>query len=565
METEIKIVKKIPKKVPVLIDEETGLKRKKRVCGYARVSTDLLDQKNSYEAQLDEYDQRIKKNPEWEFVGLYSDEGITGTCLDKRDGFNQMIKDALDSKIDLILVKSISRFARNTVDCLKTVRELRAKHVEVWFDKESLSTFDKSNSDVMLTIYASFAQEESKSISENVTWGVRKRMEKGQRKMVTKTTLGYYTGSDGKVYVNEDEADDVRFIFELYLEGNGLRKICNILKEHNIKTGTGKAEWTVSDLIRFLKDEKYVGDFVMQKTCTPDYLTHKKVINNGLVDKYVVQNHHPAIVSREVFDAVQVLKKENAKFEGGMCFEPVNLLTGILYCSSCFRPMKYISIKPKYEVGRRILTCKAVNRKSDGFVECNIHETLNQDLADKAVKDVVSRFIKIEPAMISNIKEAYSMSIKEIHEKLTAKKKEYYDIENKMASLLALAQGDKDIDKYREEYIKCKNQLETINSKIESLNEEIAISAKSFLKLKTYEGYLKDNNITYSIVKSVVKIAFRLDDNSIIFVLSKCDLKPNLETFNKVKTLKPVYTSSIKNEKDKELIYSVVDFDGGDN
>ena len=135
METEIKIVKKIPKKVPVLIDEETGLKRKKRVCGYARVSTDLLDQKNSYEAQLDEYDQRIKKNPEWEFVGLYSDEGITGTCLDKRDGFNQMIKDALDSKIDLILVKSISRFARNTVDCLKTVRELRAKHVEVWFDK----------------------------------------------------------------------------------------------------------------------------------------------------------------------------------------------------------------------------------------------------------------------------------------------------------------------------------------------------------------------------------------------------------------------------------------------
>ena len=134
-----------------------------------------------------------------------------------------------------------------------------------------------------------------------------------------------------------------------------------------------------------------------------------------------------------------------------------------------------------------------------------------------------------------------------------------------MASLLALAQGDKDIDKYREEYIKCKNQLETINKKIESLNEEIAISAKSFIKLKTYEGYLKDNNITYSIVKSVVKIAFRLDDNSIIFVLSKCDLKPNLETFNKAKTLKPVYTSSIINEKDKELIYSVVDFDGGDN
>ena len=172
----------IPKKEILAINPTTGNVIKRRVAAYARVSTDLEDQKNSFNAQLEEYTTRISKNPTWEFVKLYSDKGISGTSTKHRVGFQRMIKDALDGKIDLILVKSISRFARNTVDCLKTVRELRKKNVEVYFDKESISTND-TKVDMMLTIFASFAQEESKSISENVKWGVRKRMAKGQRKM----------------------------------------------------------------------------------------------------------------------------------------------------------------------------------------------------------------------------------------------------------------------------------------------------------------------------------------------------------------------------------------------
>ena len=167
----------IPKKQVLSINPTTGDVVKKRVAAYARVSTDLEDQRNSFNAQLEEYTTRIGKNPSWEFVKLYSDQGISGTSTKHRVGFQRMIKDALDGKIDLILVKSISRFARNTVDCLKTVRDLRKKNVEVYFDKEAISTND-TKVDMMLTIFASFAQEESKSISENVKWGVRKRMAK---------------------------------------------------------------------------------------------------------------------------------------------------------------------------------------------------------------------------------------------------------------------------------------------------------------------------------------------------------------------------------------------------
>lgn len=271
---ETKQITIIPKKVPTQIDVETGAKVKKRVCAYARVSTDLKDQKNSFEAQLAEYESRIKKNPDWTFIKLYSDEGITGTSIKQRAGFQEMINDALAGKIDLILIKSISRFARNTVDCLKTIRELQAHGVIAQFEKENLSTADP-NIEMALTIYASMAQEESKSISENVKWGLRSRMKRGVVHYY-KNILGYDKLDDGTIVVNEDEKKIILEIFNLYIAGYIIRQICKIMEERNYKTGLGKTIWNISYVADILQNEKYCGDVLLQKTVCRDFLTHKR-------------------------------------------------------------------------------------------------------------------------------------------------------------------------------------------------------------------------------------------------------------------------------------------------
>ena len=256
METTPTVMKVIPKKVAPVIDVETGIKLKKKVAAYARVSTDMEDQKNSFKAQLEEYESRIGKNPDWEFVELYSDEGISGTSTKHREGFLRMVDDAIAGKIDLILVKSISRFARNTVDCLSIIREFRKHDVEVWFDKEAISTNNRKI-DMMLTVYASFAQGESESISENVKWGIRKRMAKGQRKMHTSTTLGYVTDPDGKVVIDESEVEIVEEIFNLYIFGYSMNDICKTMEERGFKTGKGNAQWKLADVLRILNNEIY--------------------------------------------------------------------------------------------------------------------------------------------------------------------------------------------------------------------------------------------------------------------------------------------------------------------
>ena len=381
----ITTIKVIPKKEILAINPTTGNVIKRRVAAYARVSTDLEDQKNSFNAQLEEYTTRISKNPTWEFVKLYSDKGISGTSTKHRVGFQRMIKDALDGKIDLILVKSISRFARNTVDCLKTVRELRKKNVEVYFDKESISTND-TKIDMMLTIFASFAQEESKSISENVKWGVRKRMARGQRKMNVKTTLGYKTNHEGKVIIDESTKDIVIQVFNLFAVGYTYREIAQIMTDRGIKTGTGKDVWKVYDIDKIISNEKYVGDFVMQKTVVVDFLDHKTVINNGVEEKYIVQNHHDAIIDRQTFNEIQSLRK--AKFtKGNNNSSKVNLISKIFYCERCLRNMKVITIHPGTSYARRVFTCKVNNKASPHYKDCDAPLTINYELMNRAISE----------------------------------------------------------------------------------------------------------------------------------------------------------------------------------
>lgn len=278
--------------------------RKKHVAAYARVSTDQDEQLSSYEAQVDFYTRYINNNPEWEFVAVYADEGISGTNTKKRDGFNRMVADALSGKIDLILTKSISRFARNTVDTLTTIRQLKSKGVEVYFEKENIYTLD-SKGEIMLTIMSSLAQEESRSISENVSWGKRRSMEEGKISMPYKSFLGYEKGDDGLPKIVEEEAAVVREIYHLFLSGKTVREIAEHLTGRGIPTPKGKTNWSVSTIMSILQNEKYKGDALLQKTYTADFLTKEVRKNKGELPQYYIENSHPAIIDRETFDLVQ--------------------------------------------------------------------------------------------------------------------------------------------------------------------------------------------------------------------------------------------------------------------
>ena len=554
------VIKKAAIKKPT-VNLETGQKILKKVCAYARVSTDLEDQKNSYAAQLDEYETRIKNNPDWEFVGLYSDEGISGTSTKKREGFQDMITDALDGKIDLILVKSISRFARNTVDCLKTIRALKEKCVEVWFDKENISTADPSV-DIMLTIHASFAQEESKSISENVKWGVRKRMAKGQRKMRVKTTLGY-DEIDGKIVVNKEEAKVVKKVFDMYIEGNSMRDITDYLNGHNIPKKATNEDWKLADVMRMLGNEKYIGDFVMQKTVVVDFLSHKAVKNDGIIDQYIVPNHHEAIISKPVFEAVRAIRDENNKF-GGMMFEPINKLTSILYCSCCLRPLKYADVITSRS-SRKFLTCRAIRKNDTTFVGCDIHETVDFEAAHKATSDVVNRFMVKDESIFKNIEEAYHISINKAHDDLVGFTNEASEINEKMQLLVKLATDSDDINKYKDDYELLEKQLDEINTKIAMIKKDLTEAAKFYINANYISNFYKDKLITYSIVKKVIKVAFRLPNNKIRFVLADNELVINKKLYDEVMKLKPIYSSSALGSRKKPLEYDVVRLGGAND
>ena len=260
--------------IPVAANE------KRRVAGYARVSTDSDEQFTSYEAQIDYYTRYIQNNPDWEFVAVYTDEGISATNTRHRDGFNHMISDALAGKIDLIVTKSVSRFARNTVDSLSTIRKLKENHIEVYFEKENIWTFD-SKGELLLTIMSSLAQEESRSISENVTWGQRKRFADGKVSLPYKQFLGYEKGPDGIPVIVEEEAKIVRRIFSLFMAGKTPYLIAKTLTADGIPTPAGKSKWGTTTVASILTNEKYKGAALLQKKFTIDFLDKKMKVNEG--------------------------------------------------------------------------------------------------------------------------------------------------------------------------------------------------------------------------------------------------------------------------------------------
>jgi len=305
---------------------------KRRVAAYARVSTDSEEQATSYEAQIDYYTKFINDRPDFELVGIYTDEGISALNTKNRDGFKRMIADALAGKIDLIVTKSVSRFARNTVDSLSTVRKLKEKNVEVFFQKENIMTFD-GKGELLITIMSSLAQEESRSISENVTWGHRKRMADGKVTLPYGRFLGYERGEDGSPKIVEHEAEIIRSIFRMFIGGKTFSAIAKWLIDHCIPTPGGKKIWQVATIRSILTNEKYKGDAILQKGFTVDFLTKQRKINEGEIPQYYVKNSHPAIIAPDEFDAVQIEIERRTKLgRPNSCQSP---FSAKIVCGEC--------------------------------------------------------------------------------------------------------------------------------------------------------------------------------------------------------------------------------------
>lgn len=279
---------------------------KKRVAAYARVSTAKDEQENSLSAQMDYFEKYIRANPQWTFAGIYSDEGISGLSCEKRDSFNRMVQDALTGKIDLIITKSLSRFARNTVDSLTVIRKLKDKGVSVYFEKEAIDTLD-AKGEFLITLMSSFAEEESRSISENITWGIRKRFADGKYSVAYSQFLGYRRGKTGNMLIDKNEAKVVRFIYMLALEGRSTTDICKVLMNCGIQTPAKKDEWQANVVLSILTNEKYKGDALLQKEYTVDFIAKVMKENEGELPKYYVKNGHPAIISEEAWNEVQAI------------------------------------------------------------------------------------------------------------------------------------------------------------------------------------------------------------------------------------------------------------------
>ncbi|WP_418400705.1 recombinase family protein [Anaerotignum lactatifermentans] len=390
-------VQVIPPKINIHTTKKQEVKRI-RVAAYCRVSTAQEDQETSYEAQVAYFTKLITENPSWQLAGIYADDGISGTDMKKRDNFNAMMERCLQKNgdIDLILTKSISRFARNTVDCLSCIRKLKERNIAIYFEKEHINTLE-STGELLITILSSQAQEESRNISENVKWGLKRKYEKGE--MLVRRMFGYGKGTDGQMYIIPEEAEVVRLIYGKYLEGESLNGIARLLKEKGIKTIRGNTEWNVNSIRTILINEKYIGDAMAQKTFTTNYLTKARKENQGELQKYYVENAHEVIIPREVFYKVQEelhqrtnLYKKSSKQETESKGKHSGkyALSKIMVCKECGSEYRR-QIWSKYGEKKAVWRCE--NRLRNGTRYCKESPTIEESVLHRAVLQAINQVL----------------------------------------------------------------------------------------------------------------------------------------------------------------------------
>lgn len=421
-------------------------KPKLRVAAYCRVSTDSDEQATSYEAQVEHYTEYIQKNPDWEFAGIYADDGISGTNTKRRDEFNRMIDDCKSGKIDMIITKSISRFARNTLDCLKYIRQLKDMNIPVLFEKESINTMD-AKGEVLITIMASLAQQESQSLSQNVKLGLQYRYQQGKVQINHNRFLGYTKDTDGNLVVDPEQAEVVKRIYREYLEGFSMDKIAAGLEADGILTGAGGTRWHTSTINKILRNEKYIGDALLQKTYTTDFLNKTRVKNNGLMPQYYVEGNHEAIIPKEIYMRVQeelvrrrvVKTSANGKKRSYSCN---HCFSQIVICGECGELFRRIHWNNR---GCKSIVWRCISRLESTGLECHAR-TVNETVLENVVLSAINELLGDKPGyqeqLQQNIAEAIrssSTATDEIDEKLAALQQELLQKANNKESYDAVA------------------------------------------------------------------------------------------------------------------------------
>ena len=411
-----KIVRYIAPKASVS-EEVKNKYRQKRVAAYCRVSTQQEEQINSYEVQTRYYTEKINAEPKWKLVKIFADKGISGTSTKHRDEFNKMIRMCKRGRIDMIITKSISRFARNTVDCLKYIRLLKDINVDVFFEEQGIHSIEKG-SEFYITVYGSIAQSESENISANVRWGKEQAAREGKVSFQYKNFLGYRKGADGNPEIVPEEAETVRYIYRRFLAGDSYQTIMEDLQNKNILTPSGKTTWRYGTLHSILTNERYMGDAVINKTYTVDCISKKTKRNNGERAKYYVENNHPAIIDRVTFGRVQEevarrsglqkVKQVGTKTELGK-YSSKYALTELLVCGECGTPYRRCTWTA---CGNKRIVWRCINRLDYGKKRCHNSPTMSEDDLQRAIMSAVQTVAMQNTKLLQTLKTYISMIIK---------------------------------------------------------------------------------------------------------------------------------------------------------
>jgi len=480
-------VQRIPKRTVSVIEPQKSIlvdKEKyhqKRVAAYCRVSTDSEEQLTSYQNQMRVYTEMIAANKEWEFAGLYADEGISGTRADKRPEFQRMIRDCQNGKIDYIITKSVSRFARNTVECLEYVRSLKAQGIGIFFEEQNIDTL-KNESELYLVIYAGFAQSESESISKHITWTYRKKFEEGKVSFQYKNFLGYRKGADSQPEIVPEEAAIVERIYEMFLAGQPVKMIVQTLQAEKIEIPGKNLSFSKNMIMNILRNEKYCGDCILQKTVTVDCISKTRKANQGEAPMYIVENNHPAIISREVFNRVQeeLIRRQALRAKSDKTSITATgkyskyALTEVLQCAECGSRYRRVTWTAH---GRKKIVWRCISRLDYGTKHCKDSITIEEEALHGAVVRALNRFHTEDEStylalMKATIGEA--IGINGGSEKIDLLTRRIDTLNKRMLDLVneTVAAG-KDVESSEDEFKGISDQIEQLNRRIAAIQENV--------------------------------------------------------------------------------------------
>ena len=520
--------KPAPKVIVIPAKEESAQEQEKkknlRVAAYCRVSTNSEEQLNSYENQKAYYTEKIMTNPDWTMVDVFADEGKTGTSACKRKDFLRMIRQCRQGKIDMILAKSVSRFARNTVDTLNYTRELRGLGIPVIFEEQNINSIHPE-SEFLITIHGAFAQSESEDTSSRVRWGIQQSMRTGKANIQFKTLLGYKKGSDGEMVIVPEQAETVKLIYEMYLSGKTLRSIKETLEARGLRNAAGTTEWTTSNLRTILSDEKYCGDVLRQKTFIRDCISKQVVKNTGQRPKYLIQNHHDAIIPREQFDAVQFeMARRRAQTDRSRKSVPTGAgkysgkyaLSGLLFCGECGTAYRRV-VWTQHGEKRAVWRC--TSRLDYGKKYCKDSPTLDEEPLQQAVLTAINNSMSDHGALTAQLTDAMEQELAPI----PGESMSLGDIDRAIAELgkqfdhlLLEASGAGDAEEYAERFRAISTAMEELKRRKANIQniwqEQEQVTRRVQAAVSVLDGLSAeltqwDDNVVYQMLEKVTVLS----------------------------------------------------------